>query len=398
MGDRWVLIRIWVWRLAKLIAALAIVGGLAYWLLWSPVTVIEHRVKRADLVAEVMGTGTLEARVMATISPKISGRISEVQVDQGDRVTTGQLLVRLDGKELTQQVEIARANLDASEAASERIKTDKQRTMAILTQAEQHYERTAGLRKSNSVAESDLDQASEALSVAQAGLANAEAMIAEAQKDLVSAEKTLEYHQTRLADTKVSAPFDGLIVARQRDPGDVVVPGSSILTLISMDQLWISAWVDETEMAKLAEDQKARVVFRSNPDKSYQGKVTRLGRETDRETREFIVDVSVLDLPVNWAIGQRADVFIEAAREDSAVVIPPATVVWRDDRETIGTVAKTSGVFVSDAARARWVPVTLGLRSRTAVQVVDGLSEGDHVILPADQKVMLKHGQRVMVP
>lgn len=80
------------------------------------------------------------------------------------------------------------------------------------------------------------------------------------------------------------APFDGLIVARQREAGDVVVPGSSILTLISTDLLWIRAWVDETEMSRLAESQSARVVFRSEPERAYPGRVLRLGREADRES------------------------------------------------------------------------------------------------------------------
>ena len=248
----------------------------------------------------------------------------------------------------------------------------------------------------------DLDKAREALTVAQAGIANSEAAVAEAQKELVAAEKTLQYHQARLADTQIIAPFDGLIVARQRDPGDVVVPGSSILTLISTDQLWVSAWVDETEMAKLAPDQPASVVFRSEPQRSYPGQVARLGRETDRETREFVVDVSVLELPSNWAVGQRADVFIETAHEDSAVLIPPALVVWREKRGMTGDetsdTRKAPGVFVNDANRARWRPVKLGLCGRDAIQVIEGVSEGDRLIIPADEKMTLVEGKRVTVP
>lgn len=397
MTDRWTLIRTWLWRIAKLALAVGVVGALVYWLRWSPMPVMEHRVERGVVVAEVMGTGTLEARVKTVISPKISGRIREIHTDQGDRVTAGQLLVRLDDEELTQQVEIARANQAATEAAIERLKTDKLRTMAILTQAEQHYERTSQLRQSNAISDEDLDKARESFAVAQAGLANSEAAIAEAQKEMVTAEKTLQYHQARLADTQITAQFDGLIVARQRDPGDVIVPGGSILTLISTDQLWISAWVDETEMAKLAPDQPARVVFRSEPDKSYPASVTRLGRETDRETREFIVDVAVLKLPDNWAVGQRADVFIETAREDSAIFIPPAFVRWRDERATTGPVTKSPGVFLNDAGQCRWRPLKLGLRSRDAVQIMQGLSVDDRLIMPTAEKSTLTDGQRVTV-
>ncbi len=103
-------------------------------------------------------------------------------------------------------------------------------------------------------------KAIESLAVAETGVSRAEAAIAEGQKELVAAEKTLEYHRARLHDTMVLASFDGLVVKRSREPGDVLVPGSSVLTLISTDEVWISAWIDETKMARLQTDQSARVV------------------------------------------------------------------------------------------------------------------------------------------
>jgi HlyD family secretion protein len=75
--------RRWSWRAAKLLAVAAVVGGIVYWLKFSPVPVREHRIEVGELVAEVMGTGTLEARVKSTVSPKIAGRIETLLVDQG---------------------------------------------------------------------------------------------------------------------------------------------------------------------------------------------------------------------------------------------------------------------------------------------------------------------------
>lgn len=116
-----------LWQGIKLVLVLAAIGFGIYWFRFSPLPVTPHRIERGQVVAEVMGTGTLEARVRATISPKIPGRIEEVLADQGDRVTKGDLLVRLDDDELTQQVEIAQAALAASKAAVERLKTDRSR-------------------------------------------------------------------------------------------------------------------------------------------------------------------------------------------------------------------------------------------------------------------------------
>jgi HlyD family secretion protein len=98
-----------------------------------------------ELVAEVMGTGTLEARVKSTVSPKIAGRIEQLVADQGDLVQAGQLLFTLDDAELKQQVEIARANIASAEAALERLQADRAQMAAILEQAQNNHERVQKL-------------------------------------------------------------------------------------------------------------------------------------------------------------------------------------------------------------------------------------------------------------
>ncbi len=389
MSSAWKTTRRWVWWALKPVVLLSVIGGIIYWVKFAPVSVSTHSIQRGSIVAEVMGTGTLEARVKATVSPKISGRIGEVLVDQGDRVSAGDLLVRLDDEELQQQVAIAQANVEAARAAIERLKTDKTRANAVFEQAQKSHDRVQALIGQNAVSQDDVDKAIEALAIAVVGISRAEAAITEGQKELISAEKTLEYHRARLQDTEIRAPFDGLIVKRHREPGDVVVPGSSMLTLIATEELWISAWVDETEMSRVQQDEVARVLFRSEPDRSYPGTVTRLGREADRETREFIVDVRVLELPMNWAVGQRAEAMIEVAEKADVIVLPAKLLVNRGGEP---------GVFLDHAGVATWRPVTVGLRSRDALEVLAGLQAGDVVITPTDLRTSLSHGQWVTTP
>ena len=381
--------KLWFSRILKGVALFAVGAGILYWLRFAPILVDSHEVKRGTIIAEVMGTGTLEARVEATISPKISGRIAEVLADQGERVSAGDVLVRLDDEELQQQVAIAQANIEAANAAIERLKIDKTRTTVVFEQAERSHVRTQALVKQKAASSDELDKASEALAVSVADVSRAEAGITEGQKELISAEKTLQYHRARLRDTNIHAPFDGLIVNRNHEPGDVVVPGSAMLTLISTDELWISAWVDETQMSRLTPDQTARVVFRSEPTSSYVGTVARLGREADRETREFIVDVRVLELPANWAVGQRAEAFIETQRRQNAIVLPATLIINRGDGH---------GVFVDDNGHADWRAIELGVRSREAVEVVDGLAEDDIVVTPRSTGATLTDGRRVATP
>lgn len=379
----------WCWRVAKLLAAVALLGGVLYWLKFSPVPVREHRIEVGEVRAEVMGTGTLEARLKSTISPKIAGRIEQLLVDQGDRVQAGQLLVALDDADLKQQVEIAQANIASAQAALERLQADRAQAAAVLQQARQNHERIQGLAARQVATAEEADKATEALRVAEAGVARAEAALLEGRKQLVAAEKNLDYRRAVLADTQVKAPFDGLIVRRYRDPGDIVVPGSPTLMLVSLSELWISAWVDETEMGRLRVGQPARVVFRSEAQRDYAGQVARLGREADRETREFVVDVGVLKLPENWAVGQRAEVYIQTAQKASVPVLPASFLVWRDGE---------AGVFCKVGDRAQWQSVKLGLQARETAEVVAGLQPGDVVLAALGQQGTGLEGRRVAAP
>lgn len=377
------------WKLGRWLVLAIIVGGIVYQMKFAPVTVEAVTPTRATVVSEVMGTGTLEARVSTTISPKIAGRIANVLVDQGDTLEAEQVLVQLDDEELQQQVEIAQANLEAAKAALERLMADQNRTIAVFEQATRHHARVQSLQEKNATTQDEMDRAVESLAIATADVNRSEAAISEGQKGLLAAEKTLEYHRARLADTIIKAPFGGIVVDRQREAGDISVPGSAILTVISTDVLWISAWVDETEMSKLSINQPARIVFRSEPDESFPGNVVRLGKQADRETREFIVDVQVAELPANWAVGQRAEVFIETDRQDDVLTIPLTALICRDEQE---------GVFVAENGVARWRPVTLGVRGQDSAEVREGLSESDTVLLVPTGQATLPEGRRVHTP
>lgn len=365
----------------------AIVIGVAYWY-FAAVPVIEHQIETGELVAEVMGTGTLEARVKSTISPKIAGRLRAVLVDQGDRVTAGQPLFTLDDAELKQQVEIAQATLALWQASLDRLQADHDQAVAVLESAQKDFERVRLLVAKNASTADESDKSTERLRIAEAGLSRSVAAQLEGHKQITTAKKALAYSEARLADTEVVAPFDGLIVKRYRDPGDIGVPGSPILLLVSTQEIWVSAWVDETEMARLHPKQSARVVFRSEGEKNFQGKVTRLGREADRETREFVVDVQVITLPENWAVGQRAEVYVEVDRKSDVALVPTKFVFWQGN---------TPGVYCREGGRARWREITLGLRGAETVEVVKGIVVGDRVLMPTAGKNLSLENQRVAV-
>jgi RND family efflux transporter MFP subunit len=364
------------------------VAGFA-WLKFKPVDVEVVEAQTGPLVAEVMGTGTLEARVKTTISPRIQEHLDEVLVDQGDAVKAGQLLAKLNDSDILAQIEVATAALAAAEAGVARVKSTEARALAVERNARLNEKRISELASKQMVSLEKLDDAIEQLQTAEAEVNQVRAAIAEALRQVVTAQKTLLYQQQRLSYTRVVSPYDGLVVRRDRDPGGVVVPGGSLLLLIATNELWVSAWVNETAATGVRVGQPARVIFRSALTNQFIGEVARLDRETDRETREFRVDVRVRTLPQNWTVGQRAEVFIETERAESALLLPQRAVEWREGQPA---------VFVKAGGVARRREVTISRQGREQVEIVKGLTAGEQVVHPALAKQSpLKDGQRIRV-
>jgi HlyD family secretion protein len=364
-----------------------VVIGVVWWYFFTPVLVISHPMATGIVSAEVMGTGTLEARTSAIVGSKIGGLIVRITADQGDRVKAGSLLFQLEDSEFKQQIKMAESEIAAAMATIVRLGANRHRAEAVIVLARTNHKRVGELVLSKVVPQQDFDNSFEALSIAEAELATADAAIIEGEKRLDVAKRYLEFQQTRLHDTTIESPFDAMVVRRDRETGDVVTAGSSVLQLVSTNQMWIKTWVDETELARLAEGQKARVVFRSEPGVEYQGVVARVGREADRETREIVVDVSVEKQPINWAVGQRAEAYIQVDRRDTVMTIPSWMLLVRNGK---------TGVFVYDDGKAKWREIALGLSGRENVEVTSGLSLGDIVVsLVTKSSESLKDGRRI---
>ena len=160
-----------------ILIALLIMAGV-YWLRIRPIPVQGYQVTQGGIVAEVMGTGTLEAQVQTIVSTKIPGRILDMRVDQGDRVRAGQALLQLDDSEFRQQVEIARSAQEAAKATVERMQAEAVRSQAILEQSRIEYRRRESLFSSKSIAANEIDKRKEELKVAEADVEKTKAAIA----------------------------------------------------------------------------------------------------------------------------------------------------------------------------------------------------------------------------
>lgn len=328
----------------------------------------------------------MESRRVVGVGFEVTARVERLLVDQGDLVKQGQELARLDDRTFRAEVESARQELALSTSTLMRLEADIARAEAVLEGARSSLRRTVPLVKQGTASAEKLDVDQEREKVAVAELAKAEAALAEGNASTAVAQGRLERAQVELERTVLHSPFDGAVLVREREVGDVAVPGTAILRLAATDTIWSSVWVDESHLDGLRVGLPTRVVLRSAPDTQLVGHVARIGREVDRETRELLVDIAFESLPESLVFGQRVDVWIELSRAEDVVRVPAAWIV----RE-----GQTEGVFVERGGRARFQEVELGTTGRGFYAVASGLEAGERILEPRAGKRELKEGTRV---
>lgn len=352
-----------------------------------PRAVVAHTVERGEVLAEVLGTGSIESRRTVDLGFEVTGRVARLAVDQGDPVTAAQELASLDDETYRVDLALADEELALARAGVARLEAERGRAEAVLAGAEANARRVQSLHEQRLVSAEALEEADERLRIAVADLARANAAHAEAEQRVATTQQALSRAEARLRHTVARSPFDGVVLRRDREVGDVAVPGAPVLRLAATDVVWASVWVDETFLDLLRPGQPARIHLRSAPERPLRGTVARIGREVDRETRELLVDVAIERLPERLALGQRADLWIEVGRAEDAVRLPPELLVRWGDR---------AGAWVLREGRARFAPLELGAHSRDWVEVRAGLAAGDVVLRPASAGAPpLREGVRV---
>ena len=323
----------------------------------------------------VFGTGTLEAKTVVAISPRNTGQIAELSADQGDTVEAGQTLCKMSADDLCQKLKVSENELEVTKATIRRLDAEIASAQATFDYAEQSFQRSERLFKANVESPAEHDKQMEAREVAEAVLARAQAQKTEAELTMVKQAAQIEYDRTKLEETVLTSPFNGVVIRRNRECGAVVNPGVSIMDIASADEIWASVWVDETAVSKLKPGQKAQVFFRSEPKQPYAATVRRLSRETDRETRESVVDLALEQLPGNWTLGQRLEANIMIQKMEDRLCVPTKMIRWEMDK---------SFVLVLDNGRITKRPVQLGLQTKMETEITDGLSAETRLVLFPD--------------
>ncbi len=374
--------------LLTLLAIAGLVAAVVYVRWLAPVSTGAHRVQAGEIVEEVFGRGTVESEREAQLGFDLVGRLSEVLVEEGSRVSLGQALARLYPEQVRADLRAATSGVAAARSSLVRLAAEEQRAVAAVQAATREQRRATELSGSGALSGQQLDMAEDALRVARADLDRVLAQRVEATRSIDVAQGGAAQRGATVLRATLLAPFDGLITRRLREPGDTVAVGTTVLRLVDTEHVYVSAWVDETMLSQVREGQSAQIVLpgRGEP---IPGVVERVGWESDRQTHELLVDIAPSKPLGRIAMGQRADVWI-ATRAKARVVNIPISYVQRD--------AEGAYCNVDRAGRIERARVRLGLRGRDTVEISAGLRAGDTVLTAVAPGAQLAPGRRWALP
>ncbi len=355
-------------KIMGVIIAAFIIGFLGYKIFWYRLPVVAVVVKNAEIHGKVHGPGTVQSRVPVTVSAKITGIIEKLYVDQGEDVKRGQLLAELDSVELRAREAAARSAQNRAERDLARAQADLVKSEANLALAQSNYQRDLELVRPGFISQAAFDTTKTALRVSESDVAANQAAVKALEAAVNQAESETRVAEALYEYTRILAPMEGVITVRKAEIGNTVSPGTPIFQMVNY-QIWAASWIDETKIAQLREGQKALIKLRSG--RVYPGEVVRINKEADTVTRELEVDVKFDTLPDPLVIGEESEVDIETGRQTAPAVAISAVIEKNGSK----------GVMIVANGRMSFRPVVLGLQDGQRVAVLNGVSEGETVVL-----------------
>ncbi|HVS01342.1 MAG TPA: efflux RND transporter periplasmic adaptor subunit [Thermoanaerobaculia bacterium] len=328
-----------------------------------PTPVRAAAVERGSLRVTGQYPGELTGEAVE-LAPKVSGRLLEVRVRAGDRIGRGGVVAVLDPADLARGREEEAGQLAVADAA-------RQRAAALLEEAVRDLERARQLHDQQLLSRQDLDRAE-----ARAGSARAELAAAAAQIDRDRAR--LAQLDQQLGDTRLVAPFAGVVAERYLDAGALVQPGTPVVRLVEEGSLLVQFRVPERALRGLDLDAPLAVTTQATGDTLIRGEVARIAGEVSRSDRTVLVEGSLVAPPAAARPGMYAEVEVVLERLEDRLLIPGAALVERVGPEGLAA----TGVFTvaGGEGEARWRPVEVLGREGGRVAVSGQLAAGDVVL------------------
>jgi len=334
---------------------------------------VDRVVRRQPFRSYVTASGEIVAARYADIGSSVMGRLVALPVREGDRVTAGQVLARIDAVP-------AETETRAAEAALHALDADRAAAAAAEVESARALERARALREQGLTPQADLDAAVAAADSARAQREAAEKRVAEGKARLASA-------RDRLSKTEITAPMDGVVTRLGAREGEMVVvgvqnqPGTILMTLSDLSSIDAEVDVAEADVMRLAVGQPATAKLEALPGRELAGRVVEIGASALPVTgaaaaaREFRVVVRLEAGGAELRPGLTCDVEILAEERADALTVPLQAVLLRilEGRER-------TGVFLVEAGHTRFTPVETGIVGGLYVEV-KGLAEGAALVV-----------------
>jgi HlyD family secretion protein len=390
-------------------------------------TVTVEVVKRRDLEAIVSASGKIQPKRSVNISADTMGRVVNLAVDEGQRVTRGQFLMQVDPKSLRTRVDSGEASLKVAQSTLDQLRQAVEGARAQLTLSQQNLKRQRDLWDRQLTTREALERAENEVQVRQSDLSEREKQAHTQESRIAQERASLDSARYDLSKVRIESPIDGIVTRRNIQEGETVVVGTMnnagtvLLTIADMSVVQAEVEVDETSVPMVAVGQSAKVTIDAVPDRSFRGHVSEIGNSpiqaatqqssSARQATTFKV-VVVLDEPVpEVRPGFTCTADVTTATRQAVVAVPIQAVAVREliydqagkivpdppSRNGVrtsgsagaasqdlppGQVRKeTEGAFVLRAEdRAEFVPVKIGISGDKYFEVLSGLSDGDRVI------------------
>jgi HlyD family secretion protein len=374
---------------AVIILALAAAGGYFYVKRTPTVTYRTTKIERGTIVATVSATGNLSAVTTVQVGTQVSGTIQKLYVDFNSRVKKGQAIAEIDPSLFNASVEQSQGNALSAEA-------NLQKARVTVADAERTLARNKKLLADGIISQADYDVAETAWQAAKASLKAAEGSLAQTRGALLQSRTNLRYSVIR-------SPVDGVVISRAVDVGQTVAASFQTPTLFTIAQdltkMQIEVSVDEADISRVRQGQKASFTVDSYPEQTFAGKVVQV-RSAPIITQNvvtYVVVVNVDNADLKLKPGMTANVSIEVARKDGVLKLPPAALRFKpktaadEPREKPAGAAaggkagrrdKGPQVYVLKENKPVAVPIKTGIGNNTSIELVEGaLNEGDEVIV-----------------
>jgi RND family efflux transporter MFP subunit len=338
--------------------------------------------------AVLNASGYVTARRRATVSSKVTGKVLEVFVEEGDAVQKGQVLAKLDDSQM-------RASLSVAQAQLETVRRGAAEDEARLREAELTLSRREQLVKDQVISKSELD-------AARAEAESLRARISVAQQQIKVSESLVSQRRTDLVDMQVRAPFDGVAISKDAQPGEMISPVSAgggftrsgIATIVDMTSLEIEVDVSESYINRVRPGQPVEAVLDAYPDWRIPAHVITTVPTADRQKATVRVRIGFeeLDPRILPDMGVKVSFLSERPAEESATpprakLLVPSSAVRTSEGRSI--------VFVVRDDRVERRAISVGAAVGDQVEVLSGVSAGERVVVDGPQT--LKDGDKVKV-